>query len=309
MHRFAPFYSYRRYLRERYGTVVYRVAVDAGFSCPHRGKDRQAPGCSFCGPEGARAPYQEKSADLEKQIQGALEFLRTRYKAREFLLYFQAFSNTNAPAERLRAIYDRGLGCADFRELIVSTRPDCLDEEKADLLASYKTDRRDVWVEIGLQSMHDDTLARINRGHTVEDFRSAFRLCRDRALKLCVHLIFGLPGEGRPEITETIQKLAEMRPDGVKIHNLHVVRGTRLALEYASGKVHVPDAREHLDNTIAALELLPPGAVIMRLVCDSPSSRLVAPRGFPDKQRFLKLLEAEMMRRKTWQGKKHRSAS
>ena len=298
-----PYYSYRRYLRERYGVPVYRVAVDAGFSCPHRGADRDAPGCAYCGPEGARAPYQERADGLPEQIRGALAFLKKRYGAKEFLLYFQAFSNTNAPVDRLRGIYDRGLACADFRELVVSTRPDCVDPEKAALLASYKTDRRDVWVELGLQSFHDRTLARVNRGHTAGDFQRAYALCRERGLKICVHLIFGLPGEGRPEIEVSIRRLAALRPDGVKIHNLHVVAGTRLADEYAAGRVPVPDAAGHLENVIAALELLGPETVIMRLVCDTPPGRLIAPRDFPDKQKFLALVAAEMLRRGTRQGK------
>jgi radical SAM protein (TIGR01212 family) len=303
------YYSYRHYLKKRYGTVVYRVAVDAGFSCPHRGDDRHAPGCSFCGPEGSRAPYQPGAAGLEDQIRRALAFLRNRYNAQEFLLYFQAFSNTNAPVKQLRKIYDRGLSCADFRELIVSTRPDCIDEQKADLLASYKTPGRDVWVELGLQSIHNATLARINRGHTVEDFAAAFALCRSRDLNICVHLIFGLPGEGRPEIERTVRTLAGLKPDGIKIHNLHVVEGTPLAEEYAAGAVHVPDGQEHMEHVIMALELLDPEVVILRLVCDTPAGRLVAPHGFPDKQKFLKLLTGEMARRGTWQGKKHASAS
>ncbi|MBN2351593.1 MAG: TIGR01212 family radical SAM protein [Spirochaetales bacterium] len=306
-----PYYSYKRYLSERYGTTVYRVSVDAGFSCPHRGADRSGPGCIFCGPEGARAPYLgdssagDESGRLEAQIRGALEFLKKRYGAREFILYFQAYSNTNAPAARLKELYDRGLSQADFRELVVSTRPDCVDREKADLLASYKNGRRDVWIELGLQSFHDRTLERINRGHTAADFRDAFALCRERGLKICVHLVFGLPGEGRPEIEATVRELAALGPDGVKIHNLHVIAGTPLAEEYARGLVKVPGAAEHLERVIGALELLGPKTVIMRLVCDTPPARLVAPRDFPDKQRFLALLRAEMARRGSCQGKSH----
>jgi len=304
-----PFFSYKRYLTERYGATVYRVAVDAGFSCPHRGAGRSGPGCVFCGPEGARAPYlgDAKTGDeprgLEAQIRGALGFLGKRYGAQEFILYFQAYSNTNAPAARLKEIYDRGLSLADFRELAVSTRPDCVDPEKADLLASYKNERRDVWIELGLQSFHDRTLARINRGHTAADFRAAYALCRERGLKICVHLVFGLPGEGRPEIEATMRELAALGPDGVKIHNLHVVAGTPLAEEYARGLVEAPGADEHLERVIGALELLDPKTVIMRLVCDTPAARLVAPRDFPDKQRFLALLRAEMARRGSFQGK------
>jgi radical SAM protein (TIGR01212 family) len=298
-----PYLSYRRYLKARYGTVVYRVAVDAGFSCPHRGPDRSGPGCTYCSPDGARAPYQaDGQASLEEQIRGALVFLKRRYNAREFLLYFQAYSNTNAPVDELKAIYDRGLAQADWRALVVSTRPDCLDREKADLLASYQTERRDVWVELGLQSIHDRTLARINRGHTTADFFAAFDLWRERGIKICVHLIFGLPGERWPEIEATVRRVADLRPDGVKIHNLHVAAGTALAAEYAAGKIIVPGAAEHREWVINALELLPPETIVMRLVCDTPVDRLLAPLDFPDKQQFLKTLREEMLRRLSRQG-------
>jgi radical SAM protein (TIGR01212 family) len=298
-----PFYSYSRYLRECYGETVYRVSVDAGFSCPHRGADRSNPGCSFCAEDGARAPYLGDTGALEEQIKGAIAFLKKRYGANQFLLYFQAFTNTFAPAAELKRIYDRGLALAEFRELVVSTRPDCIDLEKVKLLRSYKNDRRDVWVELGLQSMHEATLLRIRRDHTVEEFLVAYRLLKEQGLKVCVHLIFGLPGEGMEEISETMKRLGALQPDGVKIHNLHIVRGTRLAEEYERGEVCVPGAALHLEYTIRALEFLPPATVIMRLTTDTPLIRLIAPRFFPPKQRFLKLVKDEMQKRGAYQGK------
>ncbi|HEQ71744.1 MAG TPA: radical SAM protein, partial [Spirochaetia bacterium] len=208
----ARYHTYARYLRERYETTVYRIAVDAGFSCPHRGPDRRGPGCSFCGDEGARAPYLTAAAGrvsssspsgapvpLEEQIRHAAAFLRRRYRATRFLLYFQAFSGTNAPPAVLRSTYDRGLACLPFQELIVSTRPDCVDREKVALLASYRTTERDVWVELGAQSLQEHTLVRINRGHTVKDFYAAYSILKEYGLKTAVHLIFGLPGESRTD--------------------------------------------------------------------------------------------------------------
>ena len=186
---------YSRYLRELYGHKVYRVSVDAGLTCPNRGPDRRRPGCTYCDERGSRAPYLARTAELREQVDGALRFLRARYAPQDFILYFQAFSGTAASVMVLKALYDGGLCCGNFRELIVSTRPDCVDREKAELLASYRERGLDVWVELGLQSAHDRTLQRINRGHSVACFADAYGILAEQGIKIAVHLILGLPRE------------------------------------------------------------------------------------------------------------------
>ena len=313
----SPFFSYSTYLKQKYGRSVYRVSVDAGFSCPNRGPHRSSPGCLYCDERGSRAPYLDYPAagqnaealeadwrrDLQRQIDRGRGFLRSRYGADLFILYFQAFSGTYAPVDKLREIYDFALGCAHFRELAVSTRPDCIDQTKAELLASYRREDFDVWIELGLQSANQQSLHRINRGHSVEDFDRAFWICRAAGLKVTVHLIFGLPGEGMAEIRRTIGYVAGLNPEGVKIHNLHIPTGCPLYDEYLTGELSVPCAARHLEYTIAALELLPPNTVVMRLTCDTPQQLLAAPRGFPDKARFLSRLRQEMESRDTRQGR------
>jgi radical SAM protein (TIGR01212 family) len=242
---------------------------------------------------------------VEAQVRESLAFLRSRYHARSFILYFQAFSNTNAPVEELRRIYDHGLSLAPFCGLNVATRPDCLDAEKADLLASYRGRGLEVWIELGLQSSDDLTLRRIDRGHSAEDFLRAYGILRERGLKVAIHLIFGLPGEGAAEILSTVDFVARLRPDGVKIHNLHIPRGTVLAQELQKGELTAPTAPRHLEYTIAALERLPPETVVMRLTCDTPEPRLAAPRRFWAKGLFLKRLEQEMEARGARQGRLH----
>lgn len=301
-----PYLTYSRYLRERHGCDVYRVAVDAGFTCPNRGPDRTRPGCSYCDADGSRAPYLAGCAgSLERQVREGIAFYRRTRREAGFILYFQAYSNTNAPVETLRRLYDEGLALSEFRGMNVATRPDCLDEEKADLLASYAERGLEVWVELGLQTANDETLARIGRGHTAADFARAFDMLRRRRLKIAVHLIFGLPGEGRREIEQTMRNLARLRPDGVKIHNLHVPEGTSMAREYRRGELAVPGPERHLEYVIAAIELLPPETVIMRLTCDTPAEKLAAPRGFWSKERFLARLGAEMQARGARQGRRY----
>jgi len=318
----ARYRSYSSYLREKYGQTVYRVAVDAGFSCPNRKPDRSAPGCLYCDEHGARAPYQGPSdtaqtgpaipppapgdrEDIRRQVERGIAFLKQRYGAEIFLLYFQAFSGTFAPVDRLKEIYDFTLGLTSFRELIVSTRPDCVDRKRADLLASYLSPDFDVWTELGLQSAHDATLRRINRGHTVADFTRTWKLLKRRGVKLTVHLIFGLPGEGMREILETVRFVAGLEPEGVKIHNLHIPTGSPLYGDYLRGELSAPCADRHLDTVCRALELLPPGTVIMRLTCDTPAARLACPRHFPAKAAFYDRVIRELEARNSRQGGKY----
>jgi radical SAM protein (TIGR01212 family) len=291
------FPDYSAWLESRYGAKTYRVSVDAGFSCPNRGPDRSRGGCSFCGSSGSRSPYlgaEEKEpgskASLAAQITGGIEFLRRRYQARQFLLYFQAFSGTHAPAAELKTIYDYALSLGDFRQLIVSTRPDCIDAEKAGLLSGYARPDREVWVELGLQSAREPTLKRIRRGHGLPEFETAFHILREREIKIAVHLVFGLPGENAEDIDASLTYLAGFAPEGVKIHNLHIVHGTPLYAEFLCGELSLPCAARHIQYITRAFEILPEGTLFMRFTCDTPAGLLAYPRHFPDKARFLRML-------------------
>ncbi|MCK5154744.1 MAG: TIGR01212 family radical SAM protein, partial [Spirochaetales bacterium] len=321
------FYSYSSYLKEKYGTSAYRVAVDAGFSCPNRNSDKTG-GCTYCDELGAMAVYQRgQEADLahsgnspsideienlplkslypapdiesrknriKEQVENSIKFLKRRYNPEYLLLYFQAFSNTFAPVSELKEIYDYSLSLANFKELIVSTRPDCLSKANISLLSSYEQKGVDVWVELGLQSSNNISLNRINRGHSRDDFLRAYKLLKENGIKTTVHLIFGLPGEGHSEIMSSISFLAKLKPEGVKIHNLHIPIGTEMFSEYLMGELTVPSGLRHLEYTIEAIERMPRSTVIHRLTCDTPSHRLGAPRTFFRKGSFYSLLTREM---------------
>ncbi len=299
---YFPFYKYSNYLTKKYGLSAYRVGIDAGFSCPNRGGDRKKHGCIYCDAGGARATYIDVLRDIEKQIKKGVAFLERRYGAEIFLLYFQAFSNTFGSVENLKKIYEYCLGLHDFHELIVSTRPDCITEGIAKLLASYKNKGFDVWVELGLQSSLDETLVRINRGHTVSQFESSYRLLKSMGIKVAVHLIFGLPGEGEKEIMDSVDYIARLRPDGIKIHNLSIPFDTPVCNEYLYGELSVPSRKRHLEYTIKAIGRLPPETIIIRLTCDIPRNR----RAFPGepllKGRFYNEIRKEMLKRNLIQG-------
>jgi uncharacterized protein len=330
------FYSYSNYLKEKYGSSAYRVAVDAGFSCPNRNSDKSG-GCTYCDELGAMAVYQRgQEADLahggystlieqldklplcqknikqnmknrkiriKEQIGNSINFLERRYNPEYLLLYFQAFSNTFAPVAELKEIYDYSLSLADFKELIVSTRPDCISKANIKLLTSYQQKGLDVWVELGLQTSNDISLKRINRGHSSIDFIKAFKLLKENGIKTTVHLIFGLPGEGYDEIMDSIDFIGQLKPEGVKIHNLHIPIGTEMFSEYLMGELNVPSGIRHFEYTIEAIERLPSDTIIHRLTCDTPSHRLGAPRTFFKKGSFYNLLTRTMELKGAWQGR------
>ena len=293
---------YSAWLRKRYGCRTARVGVDGGFSCPNRRPDGTG-GCAFCDSDGSRSPVLGDATGIGEQIDRSAAFMRGRYGARALLLYFQAYTSTYAPADRLRELYDAALARDDFRGLIVSTRPDCLDGEKADLLASYVVRGLDVWVEMGLQSSCDATLSRIGRGHTAADFDAALGLLRDREIPAAAHVIFGLPGETDAEMLGTIRYLAGRRIDGIKIHDLHIPYGCALYEPAREGKITLLSSERHLDLCVRALELLPPETLIQRLTTDTPASRRAFPEIPIEKASFYRSLEAELLRRDTYQGR------
>lgn len=315
--------SYKSYLEERFHVPVYRIGIDGGFSCPNRDKDGRG-GCSFCDGTGAVAVYHRQSESgfhhdsaydgstasrllprldsIESQIERGREFLARRYGAEMFSLYFQSFTNTYDSIGNLERIYGRALSTGRYAEFIVSTRPDSLPDDVIALLSSYRTDDMDIWVELGLQSGSDETLRRIGRGHDVASYIDAAERLHRSGIKVSTHIIIGLPGEDREDYERTAKVVGAAWSEGVKIHNLHIAGGTRMADEYLEGLVTASSEERYLEDAELVLRLLSPDTIIQRLVCETPAHRLIAPRSFPDKSRFLSHLKARMERRGTRQG-------
>ena len=202
----------------------------------------------------------------------------------------------------MKRIYDLALSCGDFSQFIVSTRPDCVGEDVADLLAQYITPEREVWVELGLQSASDETLKRINRGHTLSDYITCAERLHKRGIKICTHVIIGLPGEERKDFIKTAEALNQVGSEGVKIHNLHIPGGTRMAQDYLDGEIVSWSTERYMNEVQYFLRLLNPGMIVQRLVCETPAHRLMAPRHFMDKSLFLRTLNDKMERDDTRQG-------
>lgn len=295
-----PFLTWKQALIARYGKPLYRVPIDAGFGCPHRHKDGSG-GCSFCPGDGSRAKYTSEAITIGEQIQAGAAFVRRRYDAEKFMAYIQAYTGTNAPVSEQKEVYDQVLSAFDFAALSIGTRPDCLPGPVLLLLEEINA-KTDLWIELGVQTVHDRTLRRVNRGHGWVESSEAIHSLHERGIKVIAHVIIGLPGEGREDFALTAEALAHMPISGIKIHNLHVVKGTTLADEFATNRFKVYDEYEYADILIDFLRRLPAVIPIVRINTDTTPNELIAPVWSMKKGRFRQYVESEMIRRGVKQG-------
>jgi radical SAM protein (TIGR01212 family) len=296
-----PYRDLNSYLRERFGARVQKVTLDAGLTCPNRDGRVGVGGCLYCNERGSGTGAWSQGQSISAQLEEGMARLGRRYGASRFIAYFQSFSNTYAPVDSLRAIYQEALAFPEVVGLSIGTRPDCLSPEILDLLANLARERL-VWLELGLQSAHDDTLKRINRGHDVACFTQAVEAIAARGLEVVAHVILGLPGEGPAEMAATARYLAGLPLQGVKIHLLYVVRGSGLEGLYQAGSYRPLEAGEYITLVADFLELLPPHLVIHRLTGDPHREELVAPAWCLDKSKVLKGIREELARRGSRQG-------
>jgi radical SAM protein (TIGR01212 family) len=297
------YYAFSRFLREQFGTKVYRVTIDAGFTCPNVDGTVAVGGCVYCDNRSFSPNRRLPRVSVRDQVQRGVTLLQERYGARHFLAYFQAATNTYAPVPRLRRLYDEALDHPQIIGLAIGTRPDNVPDPVLDLIQSYARDRY-VCLELGLQSRHDRSLDWMNRGHHFDAFVDAVQRCQGRNLDLCAHVILGLPGESPEDMMATADALAALPVNAVKIHNLHVVHDTPLEEMYRSGAVRMLECEEYVQLVCDFLERLPPNMVIHRLNGDAPPDYLVAPLWCLDKPGLLRAIHAELERRDSWQGKK-----
>jgi uncharacterized protein len=296
--------SYNSYLREMFGERVQKIPLDAGFTCPNRDGTISRGGCIYCDRRGSGSgAMTQRGESLDEQIVSGMNWARKRYGASKFIAYFQSFTNTYAPLGHLGDLYDRALKHEGMVGLSVGTRPDCVDKEILGFLASYKQ-KFLVWLEFGLQSAHDSTLLRINRGHDVACFDRAVADAHDKGLSVCAHVILGLPGENREMMMETARHLGELAVESVKIHALYVVAGTPLAEIHEHGGYRCLEQAEYVDLLLDFLERLPPAMVIQRLTGDPMPAELVAPVWVREKTKTLNLIAKRLEERNSFQGKR-----
>jgi len=295
--------DYNSYLREIFGERVQKLPLDAGLTCPNRDGTLSERGCIYCDARGSGTGAMiHRGLSIAQQVARGRRFAEEKYRAKKFIAYFQSFTNTYAPLPRLRALYDEALFQPGLVGLSVATRADCVDCEVLDLLRSYQKDYL-VWVEYGLQSAHDRTLKAINRGHDVACFERAVRRTSDHGINICAHVILGLPGEDRDMMLETARYLSRLPIQGVKIHLLYIVKGTRLEALYERDTFRCLSREAYADLVADFLEVLPSDMVIQRLTGDPPRGELIAPNWAAEKFRNLALIQSRLEQRNTWQGR------
>jgi radical SAM protein (TIGR01212 family) len=260
----------------RYGERVHKIAIDADFTCPNRDGSIGRGGCTFCN-NVSFSPSGRNPPTVGEQIAAGRRIIRKRTGAKKYLAYFQAYTNTYADINRLRELYDQALSEPDVIGLSVGTRPDCVPDPVLDLLAGYHRQGYEVWLELGLQSAFDESLERVNRGHGIAEYKTAVLNARSRGLQVCTHLIIGLPGEGRRHYEMTLERVLELGVDGLKLHPLHVVKGTQLANEWRRGEYRPLALDEYVDTAAHLIRSTPPEVIFHRVTGTASRNILLAP--------------------------------
>lgn len=288
-------------LLERHGERVHKIALDAGFTCPNRDGSKGTGGCTFCNnvsfsPNGRTPPA------IAEQIDKGKRAISRRTRARKFLAYFQAYTNTYADVQSLSAMYEEALREPGMVGLSVGTRPDCVPDAVLDLLQGYQQRGLIVWLELGLQSAFDDTLRRVNRGHGLKEYRDTLLAARARGIPVCAHLIVGLPGEAEAHCHATLDTVLDLGVDGLKLHPLHVVKGTMLANEWRRGEYQPLAVEEYIRIAANLIERTPQNVVYHRVTGTAPRDILLAPAWCSQKWNILNGIERELAQRGTRQG-------
>ncbi len=295
--------QFSAHLKNKFGAKVYKITLDAGFSCPNRDGTISKGGCIFCDDGGSFSQAHSNLLSIEEQVKVGIKNLSERFKAEKFMSYFQAFSNTYKPVGELEKIYNSSLCDERIIGLSIGTRPDCVDDDKLKLISGYKDDYY-TWIEYGLQSIHDRTLKKINRGHDFDCFLRAYEKTKEYGINVCVHVIFGL-WENHDEIMQTAKKLAELKVDGVKIHQLCALENTKLADMYRAGEVDFMSEDDYIKTVCDFLEYLPPETTIHRLAGNGFSKTLIEPQWLGKKMDCLNKIDREFLSRGTYQGVKY----
>ena len=281
------------YLRKKYGTRLKKICIDGGFSCPNRDGKVGVGGCIFCGERGA-GEHIDENLSITNQVQKALKDAKEDDK---FIVYFQNFTNTYAPVSILKERYDAALIDDRIKILAIGTRPDCIDSDVAELIASYKN-KVDVWVEMGLQTSNDKTAERINRGYKTEKFTEAVSILREYGIDTVAHMIIGLPGEDKTDALNTAKYITSLGVSGIKIHSIYVMKGTRLEGEYKEKRYTPPSLEEYVDICAEVVSIIPKDMTIHRLTGDCPKNMLVAPEWNKDKNEIIRLINESLEKKR-----------
>ena len=281
----------------RYGERVHKIAIDAGFTCPNRDGSIGIGGCTFCN-NVSFSPNGRKPNLIAEQIDSGRQVIRKRTGAKKYIAYFQAYTNTYAKTKDLCHLYNQALNEPDVIGLAIGTRPDCVSDEVLELLSNYQQQGYEIWLELGLQSAHDKTLERVNRGHGFSVYEQTTRKARNRGINVCTHLILGLPGEFTEHHISSLERVLELGVDGLKFHPLHVVKGTQLANEWRRGEYQPLTMNKYINDVVELIKRTPKSIVFHRLTGTASSKILLAPEWCSKKWQVLNAITTELAKQK-----------
>lgn len=296
------YHTFTYFLEQKFGRKVAKISLDAGFTCPNIDGSKGVGGCIYCSARGSGDFAGDQSLSLREQFEQVRQVMNQKWPDAVYIPYFQAHTNTYAPLEVLKEKFEEALSFPDVMGLAIATRADCITDEIADYLGEL-AQRTYLEVELGLQSVHDVTGERINRCHSYADFLEGYQKLADRGINICVHIIDGLPGEDREMMLETARRLSHLKLHSIKIHLLHVLKGTVMEQQLAQGQFRLLTREEYVGIVCDQLELLPPQMVIQRVTGDGERESLVGPEWSLKKLCVMNEIDKELVRRNSFQGK------
>lgn len=296
------YYSLNYFLREKFGQKVFKISLDGGFSCPNRDGKAGIGGCTFCSSKGSGDFAGSRKESISDQFDNIKLMMNKKWQGDKYIAYFQAYSNTYASVDILKSRYDEAINKDGVVALAIATRPDCIDDEVVELLAEYNK-KVYVWVELGLQTSNEESAKHFNRGYTNEVFENAVNKLRNNGIDVVTHVIFGLPGEDRNHMLDSIKYATSKDIQGIKIHLLHLMSETSMVKDYESGLLKFLDMDEYIDLICESISVIPQNIVIHRLTGDAPREQLIGPMWSLKKWEVLNAIDAELASRDIYQGK------
>ncbi|WP_088103888.1 TIGR01212 family radical SAM protein [Halalkalibacter urbisdiaboli] len=296
------YYTWNQHLKDHFGVKIFKIPLDAGFDCPNRDGNVAYGGCTFCSERGSGDFAGDRTQDLVTQFHTIKERMHKKWKNGKYIGYFQAYTNTYAPVETLRQYYEEILAQEDIVGLSIATRPDCLPDEVVEYLAELNK-RTYLWIELGLQTVHEHTAQLINRAHDFQCYVDGVQKLRKHGIRVCSHIINGLPLETHEMMMETVREVAKLDVQGIKIHLLHLLKRTPMVKQYEKGLLEFMSLEDYVQLVVDQLEILPPHIMIHRLTGDGPGALMIGPMWSMNKWNVLNAIEAELVRRNSWQGK------
>jgi radical SAM protein (TIGR01212 family) len=296
------YHTWNYHLRNKFGHKVFKVALDGGFDCPNRDGTVAHGGCTFCSAAGSGDFAGNRADDLVKQFDEIREKMHSKWKDGKYMAYFQAFTNTHAPVDVLREKYETVLNEEGVMGLSIATRPDCLPDDVVEYLAELH-ERTYLWVELGLQTVHESTANLINRAHDFPSYVEGVEKLRKHGIRVCSHIINGLPLESTDMMMETAREVSKLDVQGIKIHLLHLLKGTPMVKQYEKGMLKFLSFDDYIRLVCDQLEILPPEMIVHRITGDGPIDLMIGPMWSVNKWEVLNAIDDELLRRNSWQGK------